>query len=145
MRRCSAFLRRSMARCCWSRYPAYLISISTDLSSLRISDERWAWETLTAEDAECAEELLSKKPGRRSRRTGASCSIVISGRFSSCASDWPMAADRSCEVDLLSAKAAELCSGGTDECVRPHAGNAAAVSFVLSSTCFTSSSRCCLV
>src|SRR5260370_906247 len=55
-----------MARCCWSRYPAYLISVSTDLSSLRISDDV----------------SLSKNPVISSRRTAASSSTVISGRCS---------------------------------------------------------------
>src|ERR1019366_3758619 len=65
MRRCSAFFRRSMARCCWSRYPAYLISVSTDLSSLRISEG-----SLTAEDTGDTEELLSKNLGTRTCRAG---------------------------------------------------------------------------
>src|ERR1700679_1444181 len=94
MRRCSAFFSRSMARSCWPRYPAYLILILIDLSSLRISDE-----SVTAEHAEFAAELRSKNCGIRFRRTGASCSTVISGRFSNCARDCPTADDRSCGAD----------------------------------------------
>src|ERR1035437_9843461 len=90
MRRCSAFFSRSMARCCWSRYPAYLISVSTDLSSLRISEE-----SFTRGGTGDTGEILSKNSGKRFLRTGASCSMMISGRFSSCASGWPIAGDRS--------------------------------------------------
>src|ERR1019366_3998453 len=123
MRRCSAFFRRSMARCCWSRYPAYLISVSMDLSLLLISDERWTAETLTAEDAEFAEELLSKNLGARSCRTGASCSVVIPGPFSSCANGCPTSEENSCGLVPLPAKAVELRSTWTGEGARPHTSN----------------------
>src|SRR5258708_5215274 len=85
-----------MARCCWSRYPAYLISVSTDLSSFLISDD----------------ESLSKKRGIRSRRTAASCSIVISGRLSNCANGCPNAEERSTEAGRCAGWSCGGCSCG---------------------------------
>ena len=84
-----------MARCCWSRYPAYLISVSTDLSSLRTSEERL--QSLDDQRSDGGISLEEPRATRFLRRTqaGASCSMVISGRLSSWARGWPRADDRS--------------------------------------------------
>src|SRR5579871_4539117 len=103
MWRCSAFFIRSIAFCCCCRYPAYLISVSTDLSSLRtlelttegtgytegatIGDPGAAVDTGGTEDTggtRSTEGGFSwKKAGARSRRIGRRFSIVISGRLRS--------------------------------------------------------------
>src|ERR1700675_3648939 len=113
-----------MARCCWSRYPAYLISVSTDLSSLRISDD----------------ESLSKKRGISSRRTAASCSIVISGRRSSCAKGCPTAEARSIATEHVGTAAPGCPVERSSTAISPAI---APVTFVLSNTNFTSSSPRC--
>jgi len=134
MRRCSAFLRRSMARSCWPRYPAYLISVSIDLSSLRISDER-----LTAEHAERADELRSKNRGVRSRRAGASCSTVNLGPLQQLRQGMSHGRRKiawrghSCPRTVGSSEMSELDFLRHCSC-----------QLVLSSTCFTSSRRCFL-